>query len=214
MIRALRPQNVLLSIVNLVFTCFQLVHGDQTLDRLNHFFNHVTTLEANFHQDVFDENGIQMQRSSGHMKLFRPGRFLWEYVNPTEQLILADGQNLWIYDVALEQASVKPMEQSLSSAPIALLTELRPLKKDFDIKEAPVRANLDWVRLTPKLSDTEFHRVEIGFDGEDIKQMELYDQFGQKTVIILSDLKTNIPMQPSQFRFDVPPGVDVIGGEQ
>ena len=198
----------------MTFWCLQLVHADQARDRLNRFFNDVTTLEAEFHQIVFDENGSQMQQSSGHVKLFRPGRFRWEYVKPSEQLILADGQNLLIYDVALEQASVKPMDQSLGSAPIALLTEISPLEKDFDIKQAPTRANLDWVRLTPKVSDTEFYRIEIGFDGKYVKQMELYDQFGQKTVITLSDLKTNNPLQPSQFRFDVPPGVDVIGVEQ
>ena len=154
MMTAPRAQNVLLLVVSLISLCFQFVHADQARDRLNQFFNQVTTLEAEFQQVVFDENGSQIQRSSGHVKLFRPGRFRWEYITPSKQLILADGQSLWVYDVELEQASVKPMDESLGAAPIALLTELAPLENDFDINEAPIRANLEWVRLTPKLQDT------------------------------------------------------------
>ncbi|MEN8128854.1 MAG: outer membrane lipoprotein chaperone LolA [Pseudomonadota bacterium] len=188
--------------------------ADQVFDGLNRFFTEVTTLDTAFYQQVFDEAGNSIQRSQGRLKLFRPGRFRWEYVTPSAQLILADGRNLWIYDVELEQATVKPITEMLGATPITLLTELRPLEDEFIIEPAGERAGLSWVQLTPRTQDTEFNRVELGLKGNQVRQMELRDQFGQKTVIRFEGMKTNLPLSNSEFQFDVPAGVDVIGVAQ
>lgn len=188
--------------------------ADQVLDGLNRFFTEVTTLDTAFYQEVFDEGGNSIQRSQGRLKLYRPGRFRWEYITPNAQLILADGRNLWIYDVELEQATVKPVTDMLGATPITLLTELRPLEDEFLIEPAGERAGLHWVELTPRTQDTEFNRVELGLLDDQVRQMELHDQFGQKTVIRFDGMKTNLPLPRSEFQFDVPPGVDVIGVAQ
>ncbi|MCP4406412.1 MAG: outer membrane lipoprotein chaperone LolA [Gammaproteobacteria bacterium] len=188
--------------------------ADQVFDGLNRFFTEVTTLDTAFYQEVFDEGGNSIQRSQGRLKLYRPGRFRWEYTTPTAQLILADGRNLWIYDVELEQATVKPVTDMLGATPITLLTELRPLEDEFLIEPAGERAGLHWVELTPRTQDTEFNRVELGLLEDQVRQMELHDQFGQKTVIRFEGMKTNLPLPRSEFQFDVPPGVDVIGVAQ
>lgn len=182
--------------------------------RLNRFFTEVKTLSATFTQQVFDEQGDRLQEGSGTVKLFRPGRFRWQYETPSRQLILADGQNIWIYDAELEQATVKPIAQMLAATPVILLTELRPLDREFFVQEARPREGLDWARLVPKTQDTEFLRIELGLKGNEVRQMELYDQFGQTTVIRFQEIKTNLPLSASEFRFEVPPGVDVIGEEQ
>lgn len=183
-------------------------------DRLNLFLTEVKTLSAVFRQEVFDEQGTSIQEARGKVKLSRPGRFRWAYETPTEQLILADGKNLWIYDVELEQATVKPIDEMLAATPVTLLTELRPLDREFFIQEARPRENLDWVRLIPKAQDTEFLRIELGLKGNQVRQMELYDQFGQTTIIRFEGVMTNLPLPDSQFRFNVPAGVDVIGAER
>lgn len=180
--------------------------------KLNAFFTEVITLDAVFLQEVFDERGNSMQKSSGTMQIHRPGRFRWEYTKPSPQLILADGRNLWIYDAELEQASVKPLEQALGSAPIMLLTESRPVDDEFTITDAASRDDgLQWVKLLPKVQDTEFNRIEFGMDQVTVRRMELYDQFGQKTVIQLNEpsVNTNIPL--SKFKFELPAGADLIG---
>jgi outer membrane lipoprotein carrier protein len=183
-------------------------------DRLNLFLTEVKTLSATFRQQVFDEQGNSIQEARGRLKLFRPGRFRWAYETPSEQLILADGKNLWIYDVELEQATVKPIDETLAATPVILLTELRPLDREFFIQEARSRENLDWARLIPKTQDTEFLRIELGLKGNEVRQMELYDQFGQTTIIRFEGVMTNLPLPASEFRFEVPPGVDVIGTGQ
>lgn len=188
-----------------------LVHADEASERLRAFFTEVTTLDARFYQEVFDENGTSVQKSSGIIKLSRPGRFRWEYDWPSPQLILADGQRLWIYDEELAQATVKPIAQALGAAPIVLLTEFRPLQEEFQIKALTQQDGLAWLALLPKVQDTEFNRIEIGMEGKLVRRMALYDQFGQKTVIRFEDMKTNLSLSPADFRFDVPEGVDVIG---
>ncbi len=203
---------------SLFVAIFFLYHSwspaDQEFDGLNRFFTEVTTLDTDFYQEVFDEGGNSIQLSQGRLKLFRPGRFRWEYVAPSAQLILADGRNLWIYDVELEQVTVKPITDVLGATPVMLLTELRPLEGEFIIEPAGERAGLQWVQLTPRTQDTEFNRVELGLQENQVRQMELHDQFGQKTVIRFEDMKTNLPLSGSEFQFEAPPGVDVIGVAQ
>jgi outer membrane lipoprotein carrier protein len=191
-----------------------LAFADQVLDGLNHFFTEVKTLDAEFDQQVFDEQGKIVQQSRGRLKLSRPGRFRWETVSPAGQLIVADGRNLWIYDIELEQASVKPIDEMLAATPVTLLTELRPLEREFFIQQAPERTGLNWVRLIPKTQDTEFNRIELGLKHNEVRQMELHDQFGQKTVIRFTGMRSNQSIPESEFRFDAPPGVDIIGVEQ
>ena len=194
-----------------LISCSLLVQANEARDRLNAFFTEIKTLDARFYQEVFDENGQSVQKSSGTIKLSRPGKFSWKYDRPSPQLILADGQRLWIYDEELAQATVKPMQDALGAAPIVLLTELRPLQEEFQINELTRQNGLTWLALLPKVQDTEFNRIEIGMQGELVRQMDLHDQFGQKTVIRFEDMKTNLALSPSDFRFDVPEGVDVIG---
>ncbi|MCG6867890.1 MAG: outer membrane lipoprotein chaperone LolA [Gammaproteobacteria bacterium] len=184
------------------------VWGDTRLDR---FFNDVKTLKATFSQEVRDESGKLLQKSSGDVLLMRPGRFRWEYREPFPQLILADGEKLWLYDEELEQVTVKPQGEALGAAPIALLDRRGTLEEQFRITSAGRRDGLEWVVLEPKVKDTEFLRVEFGLDDAGIRRMKLLDQFGQTTTIEFNDLRTNSPLSPSLFRFEVPDGVDVIG---
>ncbi len=202
---------VVLWTLNLALGC---AHAEQARERLNQFFTEVTSLDAEFIQEVFDEKGESMQKSSGTVRLLRPGRFRWEYLEPTPQLILADGRNLWIYDIELEQATVKPLRDALGAAPIMLLSEKRPLEEDFIIHKFTQHGNLDWVEAVPRKQDIEFQRIEFGLKGRDVTQLVLHDQFGQKTVIQFVELTTNLNLEPYEFRLDLPPGVDVIGVAQ
>lgn len=180
-------------------------------ERLDRFFERVSSLDAVFTQEVYDEQGKPLQRASGRVELARPGRLRWEYEDPDRQLILADGARLWTFDEALEQATVKPLHEALGSAPVMLLTRQGDLEQEFEVQEAGRHEGLEWVQIHPRTRDTEFDRIRIGLDEQGIRQMVLFDRFGQKTVIRFERVRTNIAIPPAQFRFDPPPGVDVIG---
>ena len=185
--------------------------GGQAIQRLDQFFAEVHSFEGQFKQTVYDENDEIMQESRGDVALHKPGRFRWQYTQPYPQLILADGEYLWLYDEELMQASAKPMDAALGNAPIMLLTNVRPLTDDFEVAEAGKRENLDWIELTPLVQDTEFHKIQIGLDQKGVKKMELHDHFSQKTMIEFVDLQTNVTFSPGWFKFVAAEGVDVVG---
>lgn len=171
----------------------------------------IGSLQANFYQQVLDTNGEVLQEATGTFELKKPGKFRWHYDAPYSQHIVADGKNLWMLDLELAQATVQPLEEALGNAPIILLTEIRPLKEDFEIKAMPEEFGLTWVALVPRVQDTEFFRIEMGLDGEAIVEMKLYDHFDQQTIIRFSKLQKNQKISDNRFKFNVPDGVDVIG---
>jgi outer membrane lipoprotein carrier protein len=188
----------------------QAALAQSAAERLGNFFGEVQTLDAQFTQRVFGEEGEQVAESSGNVQLMRPGRFRWEYEKPDQQLILADGERLWIYDPELEQATVKAMKDALGAAPIMLLTGDQPLEEQFRVEQAGPRDGLEWVELIPKVQDMEFNRIKLGLDEDSVEQMVLHDQFGQTTVIRLHNVRTNVEIDPATFRFEPPEGTDVI----
>ena len=147
----------------------------------------------------------------GEVSIQRPGKFAWIYREPYEQQIIADGEELWIYDVDLAQVTVKPMESGMATAPIMLLMKQQPVETEFDVSEVGQRKYLYWIELVPKQQDMEFTRVYIGLENETIKAMELRDHFGQSTQIVFENLRTNMIFDPGTFHFEPPPGVDVFG---
>lgn len=187
------------------------VHANDSIQKLDKFFSEVQSFQGQFIQTVYDENNEVMQQANGDVALQKPGRFRWQYTEPYPQLILADGKYLWIYDEELQQASAKPIDTALGNAPIMLLTNVRPLTDDFEVKESIEKEGLNWVTLTPLVQDTEFHEIEIGLDDEGVKKMELQDHFSQKTVIEFVDLETNVTFEADQFTFIAAEGVDVVG---
>jgi outer membrane lipoprotein carrier protein len=189
----------------------QTVWASSGRERLDWFFERVSSLDATFTQEVYDEKGTSLQHATGRVELARPGRLRWEYQTPDRQLIVADGERLWTFDEELEQATVKPLDEALGSAPVMLLTRRGNLDQEYEVREVEGLDGLNWVEISPRAQDTEFDRIRIGLDERGIRQMVLFDRFGQKTVIRFDRVRTNIAIPPAEFRFDPPPGVDVIG---
>jgi len=190
---------------------FGPAQGSDAIQRMDKFFSEVNSFEGQFIQIVYDESGEVIQEAKGDVALDKPGKFRWQYTQPYPQLILADGEYLWIYDEDLLQASAKPIDTALGNAPIMLLTNIRPLTDDFEVKDAEVKEGLSWVELTPLVQDTEFLKIHIGLDENGVKKMELQDHFSQKTVIEFENLKTNVSFGPDRFKFIAAEGVDVVG---
>ena len=169
------------------------------------------TLRGEFQQTVYDENGEMLEVSEGKVALAKPRRFRWQYTRPHPQLILADGEYLWIYDEELLQATAHPIEEALGSAPIMLFTDIRSVHQDFEVKNEVNLDGLKWVYLVPRAEDMEFHRIGVGLDKAGIKKMELHDHFLQKTVIEFTNIDTSPSFPSGYFTFKAPEGVDVAG---
>lgn len=148
--------------------------------------------------------------STGSFVFARPGKFVWTYRKPYEQLLQADGEKLYIYDKDLNQVTVRALGDALGSSPAAILFGSNDLEKNFTLKDAGTRDGLEWLEATPKTKDTTFERIGIGLKDGVPQAMELRDSFGQVSVLSFSKFEKNPPMPADQFRFVVPKGADVF----
>lgn len=181
------------------------------IDKLRQFLDATKTLRAEFNQMVVAKNGKKPQLSSGVMMFSRPGKFRWEVVKPYEQLLVGDGEKVWIFDPDLRQVTVKKVDAAIGSTPAALLVGGDALEKNFTLSEAGSHEGLDWVEAIPKSPDSGFEKLKLGFEGNDLKAMQLLDNFGQTTSLAFSRIERNPSIAATQFRFTPPAGVDVIG---
>jgi outer membrane lipoprotein carrier protein len=185
--------------------------ADDAGQRLNVALKQMDNLSTEFKQTLLDEDKNVVQQSSGTLALQRPGKFAWHYTEPFEQRIIADGSELWIYDVELDQVTVKPMDEGLANAPIMILMKQADISEQFEISEVGQRKFLYWVELLPHSGDLEYTHIYIGIDDDSVRAMELQDQFGQSTQIVFENLRLGVVHDPATFRFVPPPGVDVYG---
>jgi outer membrane lipoprotein carrier protein len=150
--------------------------------------------------------------SSGTFSFARPGKFIWQYQKPYEQLLQADGDKLYVYDKDLNQVTVRKLGGALGASPAAILFGSNDLEQNFTLKDAGVKAGIDWLELVPKAKDTQFQRVGIGFRDGNLEAMELHDVFGNVTLLKFSNIQKNPSLPADAFRFTVPKGADVING--
>lgn len=193
------------------FAVFPLLAEAGAIDQLHQFLQNTRTLKAEFAQTVIGKNGRKPQQSSGLVAISRPGKLRWEIVKPYPQLVVGDGEKIWIYDPELQQVTVRKAGQAISGSPAALLSGNNDLEKNFTLKEAGEAEGLIWLEATPKAGDSGFDKVRLGFAGSDLKAMELQDSFGQTTLVRFSKLERNPALAAGTFKFTPPAGVDVVG---
>jgi len=167
---------------------------------------------ADFTQTIEDGQGKVLRSASGKFYLQRPGKFRWDYAEPSQQLVLGDGKEIWFYDKDLQQANVRSMDATLASTPAVLLSGTGSVADQFDIKALPDEGGLRWFQLLPKHPDTDFQLVRIGFDKDgELASMFLADKLNQITQLTFTHPVKNPKLIPDLFTFSPPPGVDVIG---
>jgi len=175
------------------------------------YLSGLASWSADFKQTIDDGHGKVVRSAAGKLSLQKPGKFRWDYTEPSEQVILADGKEIWFYDKDLQQANVRDMDASLANTPAVLLSGGGPLGSQFDVTALPPSDGLEWYQLIPKHPDTDFQLVRIGFRNGDLATMFLADKLNQVTQLTFSNAKRNAKFAPDLFTFVPPPGVDVIG---
>lgn len=178
---------------------------------LKDFFANTNSMRAQFKQEVLDNKGRKIQEVEGTMQLQRPNKFRWDYQKPYEQQIVSDGQQVYLYDVDLEQVTVRDLSKTLGFSPAALLAGGDEAEKSFTLKNAVRKDGLTWVLALPKSKESGFERVLLGFSGNELKKLELYDSFSHITLIAFEKVERNPSLKPETFLFTPPKGVDVVG---
>lgn len=180
---------------------------------LDAYLEGLRTLRTEFAQTVVDGKGEEVQKAGGRLTIVRPGKFRWELTpagNPSAQLMVADGKNLWFYDRDLEQVSVKPATV-LTATPASLLSGAGDVRALFTVSSAGKRDGLDWVRVVPKTGDADFREAQLAFTRGELKRMVLKDKLGQTVKLEFVTSSRNVPVPDTEVQFTPPAGADLIG---
>jgi outer membrane lipoprotein carrier protein len=184
-------------------------HGG-SLDQLRAFLTQTSSARGEFVQRVSARSGSAQPVSSGRFAFQRPGKFRWTYEKPYEQVIVADGTRLVLYDKDLNQVTIRKLGAALPSSPASILFGSNEFDKEFEVADAGVRDGLEWVRAKPRAKDSTFELIEIGFRDGLPQAMRLADNFGQVTQLVFSKLERNPKLDAETFGFTPPKGADVL----
>jgi outer membrane lipoprotein carrier protein len=189
-------------------------HGAQDT-ALDTYLAGLTTWSAAFTQDVRDANGKVVDTDRGRLTIVRPGKFRLESSmdesGTAAQLMVADGRNLWTHDLDLDQATVRALDESLSQSPAMLLAGSASLRASFDVSADGRRDGLDWVKVKPKQSQSDFREAQFGFRNRELSRIAIIDKLGQRSTLSFTGVRRNVPVDPKLTEFVLPEGVDLIG---
>ena len=181
------------------------------IDLFKSFVRGTQSARGEFEQKVYDRDGRLTQESKGSFVFQRPGLFRWVYAKPVDQVIVGDGERVWIHDRDLNQVTVRKLSRALGSTPAALLAGSADVEKAFEMADAGTKDGIEWLEAKPREAEAGFARVRMGFDANGLRAMELFDHFGQTTHLRFFNLVRNPKVDPAEFRFQPPKGADVLG---
>src|SRR5690606_13447044 len=182
--------------------CAQAIDEKQSAEQLRKQLDAMTTLQGKFTQTLYDEAGVELERSSGTFLLERPGKFYWKTEEPYPQLLVSDQQTIWLYDPDLEQVTVRPFSNDLQQTPALLLSEdVDKLRENFTIHYQQIESTQEQFTLIPKASTGLFQQLTLVFVDGQLQGFGLQDNLGQQTRFALHDAVRNQDVDDSVFNF-------------
>ena len=208
----IRVLNIAILLVAAGVNAFAETSVDDAGEKLvNEFLTEVVTMQGRFEQSLIDAEGTVVEVSAGTLEIERPTRFRWIYSEPYEQWLVADGLNVWSYDVDLSQVTVKPQAKALSNTPALLLGGAEEALSQFRFEGSQLESETTWVRMEPVDESSGFSRVELGFIAGELRRMVFFDNLEQTTLVALYDIAVNEPIEADHFEFVVPDDADLVG---
>nr|WP_329604940.1 outer membrane lipoprotein chaperone LolA [Undibacterium rivi] len=186
------------------------------VDQFKSFVSNTKSAKGEFVQQqikMVDGNPKVSKTFSGAFVFARPGKFIWTYQKPYEQVLQADGEKLFIFDKDLNQVTIKELGNALGSSPAAILfgsAGAADLDKNFVLKDVSSKQGMEWLEATAKAKGSQFDHIGIGMKDGVPYALELRDQFGQVSLVTLKSMEKNPALKADQFKFVVPAGADVF----
>ena len=183
---------------------------EQAASRLTKLLEPLETYSADFEQQILDGSGSRLQSAEGTMWLSRPGKFRWEVDEPYKQIVVSDGEQIYLYDPDLAQVTVQPLDTRVTHTPALLLSgSADALGDDYEVARRQ-QGTRETFKLTPKSPDTLFEQLQLVFDSEQLAGLRMDDSTGQQTAIGFDEIERNRQIDPARFDFEIPDNVDVI----
>lgn len=151
----------------------------------------------------------------GTMAFKRPGKMRWDLVQGDEQVIVADGETLWLYQPKEKQVLKAPFDAAFrATTPISFLTGVGKIAQDFDVSldGADDKGPEIHLMLVPRRDSASVGKLQltVARDSGEIRGAEIHDPLGNVSRLRFDHIKRNVGLSDDQFAFQVPPGVDVI----
>jgi outer membrane lipoprotein carrier protein len=192
-----------------LIACAMLFAASQaSAHKIDDFLAGLNTFQADFEQVVEGDNGIS-KPLYGVFYLKRPGQFRWDYKGKEAQLIVADGNRVWLLDRELDQVSHQAQKKALRGTPAQLLSQKEKVEKHFRIQRDYDAEGLQWTLLVPKDSEGQVDQVSVAFKDGELKRLVMTDKFNQTTRFKFSNSKRNPKLKGSLFKFKAPAGFDI-----
>ncbi|MCU7816715.1 MAG: outer membrane lipoprotein chaperone LolA [Candidatus Thiodiazotropha sp. (ex Lucinoma kastoroae)] len=199
------------SLLFFLLTLTQTIWADDGPQQLERFLKDLNTLQADFRQTLEQQDDGPVYISHGVFYLKRPGLLRWEYDAPGEQLIVADGDRIWLHDIELEQVSHRSQQAALKGTPAQLLSDLAPITDHFQVNDLGEQDGLSWVELLPKEKEAQFASVRLALNDNRLQRMVMVDNFGQTTRFFFDNVQRNPTLNDALFKFVPPSMIDLIG---
>jgi outer membrane lipoprotein carrier protein len=179
---------------------------------LNAFLHDFNTLQADFSQHLYAENGSLLEEAEGRMYILRPNHFRWEYHSPYKQLIIANGRQVWVYDEDLAQVTIREFNTALGRTPALLLSSDKlQVEQNFDITTLTSRSEYNRLQLIPKGDNPQFAKIILTLDqNNELRALDISDNLAQTTTMHFREVRRNANLAPDLFNFIPPVGVDVV----
>jgi outer membrane lipoprotein carrier protein len=182
----------------------------EDIQQLRNLLQPISSLSAQFKQQVTDADGYQLQQSEGLFQVAQPNNLRWIVEQPMPQQVISNGLTLWLYDPDLEQVIVKPFDASIESTPAILFSgDLTRLDSAYFIRQL----SPDVFQLTPEQEGSLFSELQIIFVDQLPASISLTDSLEQVTRIAFSDVQLNPSLPAALFEFEIPGDIDVINND-
>ena len=156
------------------------------------------------------------KKAEGLVSYKRPGKMRWLYEAPEEQLLVTNGQTMWLYDPLLENVTVQKLQKITEGTALSFLLGLGNLQADFIHRE--ISKNLlsgqDGliVELEPKKSTANLAFIQLNVHPEtyNLQTIAMMDQQDNFRIIQLINMKYNLEIEYNYFEFTVTKDMEVI----
>jgi len=192
----------------------QTVCNDATLSRVQSVYQGMSSFSGRFTQEDQQADG-KVLKAQGQVAYQKPGRMRWNYEPPNEQLVVTDGQTVWLYDPLLDNVTLQPLEKVTQGTPLAFLLGAGNLTRDFSCRAltrpAP-RDGLAWLELVPQkeIPTLAFIQIGVGVNSAALEAMRIVDTQGNLREVRLLGLRQGVSFAPDFFTFLVTDEMEVI----
>ena len=188
-----------------------------TLERVQQRYLEMQSFQGNFLQTTIVESEDRRASASGTIAYQRLGKMRWEYQEPDPQLLVTDGETLWLYDPLLENVTIQELAAVTDGTALAFLLGAGELSEDFTQRKMQ-KSLLDpaksWevLELVPNREQSAIEFLQLGVDSETgaLEGLLFKDNSGSVRIIEFEALSYNVDFSKDFFSFEIPPGMEVI----